>query len=82
MKRRRRRYLRRGLFRDPQGNKSSTRVKTFLAALTAFAIALAGVFFKEVALSESLPLIIILLAFSSGEKSFQAYLESKINKPE
>ena len=80
MKRRRRRYLRRGLFRDPQGNRSSTRVKTFLAALTALAIALASVFMQEITLADSLPLIIILLAFSSGEKSFQAYLESKFNK--
>ncbi len=79
---RRRRYLRRGLFRDPQGNRSSTRVKTFLAALTAFAIALVSVFIKEITPGDSLPVIITLLAFSSGEKSFQAYLESKINKPE
>ncbi len=79
---RRRRYLRRGLFSDPQGNRSSTRVKTFLAALTAFAIALVSVFIKEITPGDSLPVIITLLAFSSGEKSFQAYLESKINKPE
>jgi len=78
----RRRYLRRGLFSDPQGNRSSTRVKTFLAALTAFAIALVSVFIKEITPGDSLPVIITLLAFSSGEKSFQAYLESKINKPE
>lgn len=79
---RRRHYLRRGLFSDPQGNKSSTRVKTFLAALTAFAIALVSVFVKEITPGDSLPVIITLLTFSSGEKSFQAYLESKINKPE
>ncbi len=79
---RRRHYVRRGLFRDPQGNKSSTRVKTFLAALTAFAIALVSVFVKEITPGDSLPVIITLLTFSSGEKSFQAYLESKINKPE
>lgn len=79
---RRRHYLRRGLFSDPQGNRSSTRVKTFLAALTAFAIALVSVFVKEITPGDSLPVIITLLTFSSGEKSFQAYLESKIDKPE
>lgn len=79
---RRRHYLRRGLFCDPQGNRSSTRVKTFLAALTAFAIALVSVFVKEITPGDSLPVIITLLTFSSGEKSFQAYLESKIDKPE
>jgi len=78
----RRRYVRRGFFRDNAGNRSSTRLKTFLAALAALVIALASVFVKEIHLSDSLPVIIILLAFSTGEKSFQAYLESKFRKTE
>lgn len=78
----RRHYVRRGFFRDNTGNKSSTRLKTFLAAVTALVIALASVFIKEIHLSDGLPVIVILLAFSTGEKSFQAYLESKIKRPE
>ena len=66
-----------GFFEDARGNKSSTRLKTFLAAITAMIIALASVFFQVVTLSESLPIIITLLAFSSGEKSYQSFLESK-----
>ncbi|MFA5419634.1 MAG: hypothetical protein WC341_14380 [Bacteroidales bacterium] len=66
-----------GYFEDAAGNKSSTRLKTFLAAVTAMIIALASVFFQVVTLGESLPIIIALLAFSSGEKSYQSFLESK-----
>jgi len=66
-----------GFFEDAKGNKSSTRLKTFLAAITAMLIALASVFFQVVTVSESLPIIITLLAFSSGEKSYQSFLESK-----
>jgi len=40
-------------------------------------IALASVFFQVVTVGESLPIIITLLAFSSGEKSYQSFLESK-----
>jgi hypothetical protein len=66
-----------GFFEDAKGNKSSTRLKTFLAAITAMLIALASVFFQVVTVGESLPIIITLLAFSSGEKSYQSFLESK-----
>jgi hypothetical protein len=66
-----------GFFEDAQGNKSSTRLKTFLAAITAMLIAISSVFFQVVTISESLPIIITLLAFSSGEKSYQSFLESK-----
>ncbi len=66
-----------GFFEDSNGNKSSTRLKTFLAAITAFIIALATVFISGVSLVESLPVIIALLAFSAGEKSFQYFIDSK-----
>ena len=68
-----------GFFEDNNGNKSSTRLKTFLSAIIALCIALVGVFFNEISLGESLPVIITLLAFSSGEKSYQYFLESKFN---
>jgi len=66
-----------GFLTDAEGIKSSTRLKTFLAAMTAFIIALAGVFLKEINISQNLPLIITLLTYSAGEKSFQNFLESK-----
>ena len=66
-----------GFLTDAEGNKSSTRLKTFLAAMTAFIIALTSVFFKGINIGQSLPLIITLLAYSAGEKSYQNFLESK-----
>ncbi|MFK5856094.1 MAG: hypothetical protein QM503_08195 [Bacteroidota bacterium] len=66
-----------GFFEDSNGNKSSTRLKTFLAAITAFVIALATVFVSSISLVESIPVIITLLAFSAGEKSFQYFIDSK-----
>jgi len=69
-----------GFFEDNNGNKSSTRLKTFLSAITALFIALISIFLNEVSLGESLPVIITLLAFSSGEKSYQYFLESKFKK--
>lgn len=66
-----------GFFEDAKGNKSSTRLKTFLASITAMLVAISSVFFQVVTVSESLPIIITLLAFSSGEKSYQSFLESK-----
>ena len=66
-----------GFFTDAAGNKSSTRLKTFLAAITAFIIALTSVFLKGINTAESLPVIIALLTYSAGEKSYQNFLESK-----
>jgi len=66
-----------GFFTDAAGNKSSTRLKTFLAAITAFVIALISVFFNKISTGQSLPVIIALLAYSAGEKSYQNFLESK-----
>ena len=68
-----------GFFEDGNGNKSSTRLKTFLAAIIAFCIAIVCVAFPSVSIAGSLPVIIALLAFSSGEKSYQYFLESKFN---
>lgn len=69
-----------GFFEDNNGNKSSTRLKTFLSAVIAMCIAIVSIFFKEVSIGESLPVIITLLAFSAGEKSYQYFLESKFKK--
>ncbi|MBC8319876.1 MAG: hypothetical protein H8E34_04060 [Bacteroidetes bacterium] len=66
-----------GFFDDDNGNKSSTRLVTFLSALTALFLAVAGVFIDEVTLSESLPIIITLLSYSAGAKSFQLFIKSK-----
>ncbi len=69
-----------GFFEDENGNKSSTRLKTFLSAVVAFFIAVADMLNSSISPSESLPLIITLLAFSAGEKSFQYFLEFKSKK--
>ncbi len=69
-----------GFFEDNNGNKSSTRLKTFLSAIIALCIAIISVVLNEVSIGESLPVIITLLAFSSGEKSYQYFLESKAKK--
>ena len=69
-----------GFFENENGNKSSTRLKTFLSAMAAFFIAITDVFSSSISSSESLPLIITLLAFSAGEKSFQYFLEFKSKK--
>ena len=66
-----------GFFEDNKGNKSSTRLKTFLAAITALIIALASVFLEQITLGDSLPMIITLLAYSASEKTFQYILETK-----
>jgi len=66
-----------GFFEDENGNKSSTRLKTFMSAMVALIISLVDVFSNTIASSESLPLIITLLAFSAGEKSYQYFLEFK-----
>ena len=66
-----------GFFTDAAGNKSSTRLKTFLAAMTAFIISLTSVFFNKISTGESLPIIIALLTYSAGEKSYQNFLETK-----
>jgi len=66
-----------GFFEDENGNKSSTRLKTFMSAMVALIISLVDVFSSNIASSESLPLIITLLAFSAGEKSYQYFLEFK-----
>ncbi len=69
-----------GFFEDENGNKSSTRLKTFLAAIVALIISLVDVFSSSFISTESLPLIITLLAFSAGEKSYQYFLEFKSKK--
>ncbi len=69
-----------GFFEDENGNKSSTRLKTFLAAIVTLIISLVDVFSSSFISTESLPLIITLLAFSAGEKSYQYFLEFKSKK--
>jgi hypothetical protein len=70
-----------GFLTDAKGNKSSTRLKTFLATITALIIALICVLSKEITSGECLPVIITLLMYAAGEKSFQLYWESKASQP-
>ena len=64
-------------FQDDKGNISSTRIKTFIAAMIAFVIALSDTFMGSIKLGDAMPYVIILLSYSAGEKSFQSYLEHK-----
>ncbi|PIQ26228.1 MAG: hypothetical protein COW63_17575 [Bacteroidetes bacterium CG18_big_fil_WC_8_21_14_2_50_41_14] len=73
-------YYKSEFFDDAKGNKSITRLKSFLAAITALIIALSRVFFNIVSLVNNLPIIIALLAFSVGEKSFQYFLVSILDQ--
>ena len=70
-----------GFFEDMDGNRSSTRLITFIAAMTGLVIAISSVIFEYINTSESLPLIITLLSFAASEKSFNTYLESRYKKP-
>ncbi len=54
-------------FDDAQGNKSITRLKTFLAAITFLIIVLDSIFISDISQGERLPVIVTLLAFSTGE---------------
>ncbi len=71
-----------GFFEDADGNKSSTRLKTFISAIIAILIAVVDLFIVQTSVSDSLPIIITLLSFSAGEKSFQYFFESKLNSHE
>ena len=64
-------------FQDDKGNASSTRVKTFIAAMVAFSIALIIVLTKDTIDTNGLIIIGMLLSYSIGEKSYNKYLELK-----
>jgi len=70
-----------GFFEDMDGNRSSTRLITFIAAMTGLIIAVSSVLFDYISTSDSLPLIITLLSFAAGEKSLNTFIESKYKKP-
>jgi len=70
-----------GFFEDLDGNRSSTRLITFIAAITGLAIAISSNFFEYINTSESLPLIITLLSFAAGQKSLNTFIESKYKRP-
>jgi len=56
---------------DAAGKTSNTRVNAHLAVLSALAIAISSVFVDGVTLGDSLPMVIVLLAYSFGVKTFQ-----------
>jgi len=70
-----------GFFEDLDGNRSSTRLITFIAAITGLIIAMSSIFFDYINTSESLPLIITLLSFAAGQKSLNTFIESKYKRP-
>jgi len=65
------------LFEESPGVLSSTRVKTFIAAIAGIFIAIMSVFVKDVTLGDALPMVIVLLAYSFGEKIFSKFAELK-----
>lgn len=71
-----------GYFESQPGRKSSTRLMTFLALVAALIIAICSVFMTTISLGDSLPLVVTLLAYSLGAKSFQQIAEVKREKIE
>ena len=65
-----------GFFEDSPGVKSSTRLMAFLALLAALLIAISVVFIANVSIGDGLPLVITLLAYSAGVKTFQVFAEN------
>ena len=69
-----------GFFEVAPGNKSSTRLMTFLALISGLIIALSSVFMDGVTLGDSLPMVLVLLAYSLGGKAFQNVVEMQQRK--
>ena len=69
-----------GFFESSPGNKSSTRLMAFLALCVGLAIAVSSVFIDSVTLGDALPLVLTLLGYSLGSKTFQE-ITNKTNKP-
>jgi len=74
--------MKNGYFEDAKGNKSSNRVMAFLALVVALVISLSCVFIQTVTFGDAFPIIITLLAYSIGTKSFQNVLELRRNTDE
>lgn len=66
-----------GFFYDRAGNKSSTRLITFIAAIVGLMIAILSVLFESISTTDNLSLIITLLSFAAGEKSLNTFIESR-----
>ena len=62
-------------FQDDKGNTSSTRIKTFIAAMVAFGLAIIIVLTKEKIDPNGIVFVTMLLSYSAGEKSYQKYIE-------
>ncbi len=65
------------MFKDTNGNLSSTRVMAFLACISALVIAVGSVFMPTVTLGDALPMAITLLAYSFGKQVFNKAIETK-----
>lgn len=66
-----------GFLEESEGVKSITRLKTFIATISAVVIAVASVFLKSVTIGDALPMVVTLLAYSFGAKVFQKFAEVK-----
>ena len=68
-----------GFFQTSPDNYSITRLMTFMALCTAIVLTFCTVFVSSVTFGDSFPLILMLLGYSLGAKSFQNVTE-KMNK--
>jgi hypothetical protein len=68
-----------GFFQSAPGRWSSTRLQAFLAFLSALALVFTTAFSSTVSFGESFPMVITLLAYSLGIKTFQNITE-KVSK--
>lgn len=66
-----------GFFETASGDKSSTRLMTFMALCVGLIIALSAVFGSEITLGDALPFTVTLLGYSLGAKAFQNAMDMK-----
>ena len=64
-----------GFFETSPGNYSMTRLMTFMALCSAIILTFCTVFVESVTFGDSFPLILMLLGYSLGAKSFQNVTE-------
>lgn len=68
-----------GFFESEPGVKSSTRLMSFLALCVGLTLAVCAVFVSGVSFGDSFPMVLTLLGYSLGAKSFQE-VAGKMNK--
>lgn len=70
-----------GFFETKPGVKSSTRLMSFLALCVGLVLAISAVFVEGVSFGDAFPMVLTLLGYSLGAKSFQNVTE-KMNRNE